>query len=106
MNCRFILFLLVSAATSARAECVFMPDRKCVEFKFIEAIEKGTGKTGQMCLGKVILSADQSESQVFFRSCPKPGTVLQGDLNQRSDMTIEGMAACHYQFKKNDSCKK
>jgi len=106
MKFGFILFFLATSATSVWAECPYMPDRKCVEFKFIEAIEKGTGKTAQMCLGKVILSADQSESQVFFRSCPKPETVLQGDLNQRSDMTIEDMAACRYQYKKNDSCKK
>ncbi|MGZ5278771.1 MAG: hypothetical protein ACXWC9_02440 [Pseudobdellovibrionaceae bacterium] len=103
---KFILFLLLSAATTVWADCEFLPAQTCVEFMVTEILERGSGKTRKMCIAKVIMSSDHSESRVFFRSCPKPDTVFRGNLNQRDDMTLENMATCDYEFKKNRTCQK
>ncbi len=82
---------------------MYLPPKKCVEFKFIKSIEHGKET---ICLGNAILSQDHLETKIFFRTCPNVGTVLIGDLNQRADITLESMAECRYEFKESKACKK
>ncbi|MBY0414985.1 MAG: hypothetical protein K2Q18_12520 [Bdellovibrionales bacterium] len=96
-----ITFIMSAFSNSVWADCVFLPEKKCVNLQFVEVVTIGKE---EMCLGKVINLKDKSEERVFFLHCPKKGSFFSGNLVQRSDMTLEGMASCRYEVKTNSEC--
>lgn len=87
------------------ADCLFLAAKNCAQIQVTQILQKGTG---EICVAKTEQKSPGKTSEiltVFFKTCPKPGLTMTGDLMQRSDITIEGMASCQYEFKPNKTCE-
>ncbi|MBC7465787.1 MAG: hypothetical protein H7256_07330 [Bdellovibrio sp.] len=100
MKC-LILFLCFSfLSTVSFADCAVLEAKSCVRIKLKKVIED----RNKFCVANAKVSGLKKPTKVFFRECPEKGSVIKGDLKQRSDITIEGMAACQYEFVPNSAC--
>lgn len=89
-------------STVSFADCAALEAKSCVEVKLKKVIEDRS----KFCVANTKVSGLKKTTKVFFQECPAKGSVLKGDLKQRSDITIEGMAACQYEFVANAACGK
>jgi hypothetical protein len=93
--------LLVVLPHLSFGDCISLPPKKCVKLKALDLTEAWPGA---FCVNKVELIADSSQLDVFFKSCPKKGDIFTGNLIQRADITITGMAVCRYEFQADLNC--
>ena len=82
------------------ADCKPLEAKSCVKIKVKKIIQERS----QFCVANTKVAGIRKTTPVFFQECPKKGSNLNGDLKQRSDITIEGMAACGYEFVANAAC--